>query len=43
MFLKQWNDSNQSIELMKMNISSTTCRSVFKLLRKTTLNALLAK
>ena len=28
MFLKQLNDSNQSFKLTKINISSTTCRSV---------------
>ena len=28
MFLKQLNDGNQSFKLMKINISSTTCRSV---------------
>ena len=27
-FLKQLNDSNQSFKLMKINISSTTCRFV---------------
>ena len=27
-FLKQLNDGNQSFKLMKINISSTTCRSV---------------
>ena len=39
-FLKQLNDRNQSFKVMKISISSTNCRSVLQLLRRTTLNSL---
>ena len=35
MFLKQLNDSNQSFKLMKINVSSTTCRSVLNIVGST--------